>query len=132
MVGWEARSLWRSPRRLRYCGEGGECAKGQWRQACKDRQDRKGGGTAGARRRYPCGALEASSSLVTRDALELLICVGKGHEATESNVTPPTESPTEESPGLTLLTKLIFFGVIIGVVLSFLKTRKPTVEKSLA
>lgn len=125
MVGWEARSLWRSSRGLRYCGEGGKCAKGQWRQACQDGQDRKGGGTAGARRRYPCGALEASSSLVTRDALELLICVGKEHEATESDVTP-------QNPGLTLLTKLIFFGVIVGVVLSFLRTRKPTVEKSLA
>ena len=127
MVGWQACSLWRGFGRLRCRGEGRECAKRQWRQACKDRQDRKGGGTAGARRRYPRGALEASSSLVTRDAPELLICVGKEHEATESDVTPPTESP-----GLTLLTKLIFFGVIVGVVLSFLKTRKPMVEKSLA
>ena len=127
MVGWQARSLWRSFRRLRCRGESGKCAQRWWRQACKDRQDRKGGGIAGARRRYPCGALEASSSPVTRDALELLICVGKEDETTHSDVTPPTENP-----GLTLLTKLIFFGVIVGVVLSFLKTRKPMVEKSLA
>ena len=131
MVGWQACSLWRSSRRLRCCGDSGKCAQRWWRQACKDRQDRKGGGIAGARRRYPCGALEASSSPVTRDALELLIFVGKEDETTHSDVTPAKESSTE-NPGLTLLTKLIFFGVIVGVVLSFLKTRKPMVEKSLA
>ena len=47
-------------------------------------------------------------------------------ESTGSDVTPT------ESPGLSLLTKLIFFGVIVGVALSFLRTRKPMVEKSLA
>lgn len=152
MVGWKACSLWRSFGGLRYRGEGGKCAKRRWRQTCQDRQDRKGGGVAGARRRYPRGALDASSSLVTRDALESLICVGKeligsalpavpddeldvtlGNEPkqqpeiTGSDVTPPPESP-----GLSLLTKLIFFGVIVGVVLSFVRTRKPMVEKSLA
>ena len=152
MVGWKARCLWRSFRRLRYRGEGGRCAKRRRRQACQDRQDRQGGGAAGARRRYPRGALDASSSLVTRDALELLIRVGKEliggalpavpgdeldvtlgdepkqqPETTASDVTPPMENP-----GLGLLTKLIFFGVIVGVVLSFLRTRKPTIEKSLA
>ena len=44
-----------------------------------------------------------------------------------SDVIPPTENP-----GLSILTKMIFFGVIVGVVLSFLRSRKPTVEKSLA
>lgn len=45
-----------------------------------------------------------------------------------SDVAPPTESP-----GLSLLTKLIFFGVIVGIVLTLLKTRsKPMIEKSLA
>ena len=153
MVGWKACSLWRSFGRLRCGGEGGKRAKRRWRQALQDRQDRKGGGVAGARRRYPCGALDTSLPLVTRDALELLIRVGQEligsalpavpgdeldvtlgdeskppqPESTESNVTPPTESP-----GLSLLTKLIFFGVIVGVVLSLLRTRKPTVEKSLA
>ena len=48
-------------------------------------------------------------------------------ESTESHEAPPTESP-----GLSLLTKLIFFGVIVVVVLSLLRNRKPTVEKSLA
>ena len=38
-----------------------------------------------------------------------------------------------ESPGLSVVTKLIFFGLIVGVIFSFLRTRKPTVsEKSLA
>ena len=153
MVGWKACSLWGSFGRLRCRGEGGKRAKRRWRQARQDRQDRKGGGVAGARRRYPCGALDASSSLVTRDALALLIFVGQeligsalpavpgdeldvtlGDEpkqqqpkTTEPPVTPPTESH-----GLSLMTKLIFFGVIVGVVLSLLRTRKPTVEKSLA
>ena len=152
MVGWKACSLWGGFGRLRRRGEGGKCAKRRWRQARQDRQDRKGGGVAGARRRYPCGALDASSSLVTRDALALLIFVGQeligsalpavpgdeldvtlGDEpkqqpkTTESPVTPPTESH-----GLSLMTKLIFFGVIIVVVLSLLRSRKPTVEKSLA
>ena len=44
----------------------------------------------------------------------------------------PPEIPPTESPGLSVLTKLIFFGVIVGVVLSFLKTRERSVEKSLA
>ena len=152
MVGWKACSLWGGFGRLRRRGEGGKCAKRHWGQARQDRQDRKGGGVAGARRRYPCGALDASSSLVTRDALALLIFVGQdfigsalpavpgdeldvtlGDEPkqqpkfTESPVTPPTESH-----GLSLMTKLIFFGVIVVVVLSLLRTRKPTVEKSLA
>ena len=48
-------------------------------------------------------------------------------EATESHMAPP-----KESPGLSLITKLIFFGVIVGVVLSLLRNRKPPVEKSLA
>lgn len=153
MVGWKACGFWRNLGRLRHRGEGGKCAKRRWRQACQDRQDRKGRGTAGARRRYPRGALDASSSPVTRDALELLICVGKEligsalpavpgdeldvtlgdepkqqPETTGSDVTSPTESP-----GLSILTKLIFFGVIVGVALGFLRTRsKPMVEKSLA
>ena len=38
-----------------------------------------------------------------------------------------------ESPGTSALTKLIFFGVIVGVVLTFLRTRRASVsEKSLA
>lgn len=152
MVGWKACSLRRSFGRLRHRGEGGKCAKRRRRQACQNGQDRKGGGVTGARRRYPRGALEASSSLVTRDALELLICAGKEligsalpavpgdeldvtlgdepmqqQETTESDVITPTTSP-----GLSILTKLIFFGVIVGVVLSFLRTRKPVLEKSLA
>ena len=50
-------------------------------------------------------------------------------ETTEVDMTPP-----KENPGLSLLTKLIFFGLIVGIVLSLLRTRKPTasVEKSLA
>lgn len=157
MVGWKACSLWGGFRRLRHRGEGGKCAKRRWRQARQDGQDRKGWGVAGAQRRYPCGTLDVSSSLVTREALALLIFVGQeligsalpavpgdeldvtlGDEpkqqqqqqqpkTTESPVTPPTESH-----GLSLMTKLIFFGVIVGVVLSLLRTRKPTVEKSLA
>lgn len=153
MVGWKACSLWRSFGRLRDRGESGKCAEGRWRQACQARQDRKGRGNAGTRRRYPRGALNASPSPVTRDALELLICVGKEligsalpavpgdeldvtlgdelkkqTETTGSDVTPP-----RQSPGINIVTKLIFFGVIVGVVLSFLKTRgKPVVEKSLA
>ena len=52
----------------------------------------------------------------------------KQSEATEAVMTPSTESP-----GLSLLTKLIFFGVIIGAILGFLRTRKPgSAEKSLA
>ena len=152
MVRWKARSLWGSLGRLRYRGEGGKCAKRHWRQAHQDRQDRQGGGVASARRRYPRGALDSSSSLVTRDGLELLIRVGKeligsalpAVPGDELDVTledepkhqlettaPDAASPTE-SPGLSLLTKLIFFGVIVGVVLSFLRTRKPMIEKSLA
>ena len=155
MVGWKACSLWGGFRRLRRRGESGKCAKRRWRQARQDGQDCKGGGVAGAKRRYPCGTLDVSSSLVTRDALALLIFVGQeligsalpavpgdeldvtlGDEpkqqqqqpkTTESPVTPPTESH-----GLSLMTKLIFFGVIVGVVLSLLRTRKPTAEKSLA
>lgn len=42
-------------------------------------------------------------------------------------------TPSAESPGLTLMTKLMFFGVIVGVVLGFLRTRKHSMpEKSLA
>ena len=53
----------------------------------------------------------------------------------------PTSPDNEEisstgSPGLGLLTKLIFFGVIVGVVLTFFRSRKGSVqsgqEKSLA
>ena len=40
--------------------------------------------------------------------------------------------PSKESSGLSILTKLIFFGVIVGIALSLIRTRKPTVEKSLA
>lgn len=153
MVGWKACSLWRSFGRLRRRGEGGECAKRHWRQARQDGQDRKGGGVAGAGRRYPRRALDISSTLVSRDALELLIRVGQEiigsalpavpadeldvtlgdeskqqqPETTESHMAAPTESP-----GLSVLTKLIFFGVIVGVVLTLLRSRKPTVEKSLA
>ena len=125
MVGWKACSLWRSFGRLRCRGEGGECAKSRWRQAFQDGQNRKGGGVGGARRRYPRGALDAPSYLVTRDALELLICVGLVPETTGSEATT-----IKASPGLSLLTKLIFFGVIVGVALTFLRTRKPMVEKS--
>lgn len=152
MVGWKARGLWRSPGRLRCRDEGGKCAKRRWRQARQDRQDRKGGGVAGARRRYPRGALNASSSLVTRDARELLICIGQeligsalpavpgdeldvtlGDEPKQQPESPVSDvAPPTENPGLSVLTKLIFFGVIVGVVLSFLRTRKPMVEKSLA
>ena len=121
MAGRKACSFWRSVRRLRRCGEGRKCAKRRWRQAHQDRQDSKGGGVAGARRRYPRGALNTSSSHVTRDALELLIRVGQG-----------VIGSALQSPGLSLLTKLIFFGVIVGVVLSLLRNRKPPVEKSLA
>ena len=153
MVGWKACSLWGGLGRLRCCREGGKCAQGRWRQACQDGQDRQSGGVASARRRYPCGALDTSSSLVTRDALELLIRFGQEligsalpavpddeldvtlgdeskqqkHESTESHVTTPAESP-----GLSLITKLIFFGVIVGVALSLARSRKPMVEKSLA
>ena len=155
MVGWKTCSLWRSFGRLRCCGEGGECAQRHWRQARQDGQDRKGGGVAGARRRYPRRALDTSSTLVSRDALGLLIRIGQeligsalpavpgdeldvtlGDETkqqqqqpenTESHMAAPTESP-----GLSVLTKLIFFGVIVGVVLTLLRNRKPTVEKSLA
>jgi peptidyl-prolyl cis-trans isomerase B (cyclophilin B) len=42
-------------------------------------------------------------------------------------------TPSTESPGLSLLTKLIFFGVIVGVIFTFLKSRKGSVtEKNLA
>ena len=155
MAGWKACSLWRGSRRLRCCGEGGKCAKGEWRQAHQDCQDRKGGGVAGAGRRYPRGALNSSLSLVTRDALGLLIRVGQenigsalpavpgdeldvtlGDESKQPQQQPGTTeshmAPASESPGLSLLTKLIFFGVIVGVVLSLLRNRKPTIEKSLA
>ena len=156
LAGWKACSLWRSLRRLRRRGEGGKRAERRWRQAQQDRQDSKGGGVADARRRYPRGALNTSSSHVTRDALGLLIRVGQEvigsalpavpddeldvtlgdepkqqqqqqAESTESHLAPP-----KESPGLSLITKLIFFGVIVGVVLSLLRNRKPPVEKSLA
>ncbi len=44
-----------------------------------------------------------------------------------------TLSTSTESPGLSLLTKLIFFGAMVGVVLTFLRSRKASVqEKSLA
>lgn len=44
-----------------------------------------------------------------------------------------TLSASAETPGLTLVTKLLFFGVIIGVVLAFLRSRKGSVQqKSLA
>lgn len=135
MVGWKACSLWRSSGRLRYRGEGGKCAQRRWRQACQDRQDRKGRGVAGARRRYPRGALDASSSLVTRDTLGSLICVGKEPIGSALPAVPGDELDVtlgDERPGLSVLTKLIFFGVIVGIVLSFLRTRKPMVEKSLA
>ncbi|KAM0802763.1 cyclophilin-like domain-containing protein [Usnea florida] len=57
-----------------------------------------------------------------------------GDEAQQQAETPVSEgAPPTESPGLSLLTKLIFFGVIVGVALSLLKTRsKPVIEKSLA
>ena len=57
-----------------------------------------------------------------------------GDEAQQQAETPVSEgAPPTESPGLSLLTKLIFFGVIVGVALTLLKTRsKPVIEKSLA
>lgn len=52
----------------------------------------------------------------------------KKPEATGAAVTP-----SFESSGLSLVTKLCFFGVIVGVVFGFLRTRKPGIaEKSLA
>ena len=93
----------------------------------------------------------------TRDALELLIRVDQDligsalpavpgdeldvtlgdepkqqQQQQESESTESHEAPPTESPGLSLLTNLIFFGVIVVVVLSLLRNRKPTVEKSLA
>ena len=42
-------------------------------------------------------------------------------------------SHTMDSPGMSLLTKMIFFGVIVGIALTFLRSRKVGVqEKSLA
>ena len=72
------------------------------------------------------------SALPAVDGDELDVTLGdetkQQPETTESDVTSPSENP-----GLSLLTKLIFFGLIVGVVLSFLRTRsKPVVEKSLA
>lgn len=51
----------------------------------------------------------------------------------EPEATGAVVTPSFESPGLSLVTKLCFFGVIVGVVFGFLKTRKPAIaEKSLA
>ena len=57
-----------------------------------------------------------------------------GDEAQQKAEIPVSElAPPTESPGLSLVTKLIFFGVIVGVALSLLRTRsKPMIEKSLA
>jgi len=53
---------------------------------------------------------------------------GKLPESADNEIFSPTENP-----GLSLMTKLIFFGVIIGAVLGFLRTRKGSMqEKSLA
>ena len=42
-------------------------------------------------------------------------------------------SPSTESPGLSLITKLVLFGAIIGIALGYSRTRKGSVqEKSLA
>ena len=54
--------------------------------------------------------------------------IAKEPEATGVVVNSPSESE-----GLSLVTKLCFFGVIVGVVFGFLRTRKPGIaEKSLA
>ena len=51
----------------------------------------------------------------------------------EPETTGAVASPPLESPGLSLVTKLCFFGVIVGVVFGFLRTRKPSIaEKGLA
>ena len=51
----------------------------------------------------------------------------------EPEATGAVVTPSLESPGLSLVTKLCFFGVIVGVVFGFLRTRKPAIaEKSLA
>ena len=51
----------------------------------------------------------------------------------QSGITDAIVTPSTESPGLSLLTKLLFFGVIVGIVLVFIKNRKGGItEKSLA
>ena len=39
---------------------------------------------------------------------------------------------SSKSAGMGLLAKLIFFGIIVGLIMMFLKSRKSPVEKSLA
>ena len=51
----------------------------------------------------------------------------------QSGITDAIVTPSTESPGLSFLTKLLFFGVIVGIVLAFMKNRKGGItEKSLA
>ena len=65
---------------------------------------------------------------------ELDVTIDKPEEpAKEPEATDAVVAPSLESPGLSLVTKLCFFGVIVGVVFGFLRTRKPGIaEKSLA
>ncbi len=54
-------------------------------------------------------------------------------EKQSSSVDTETLQTPTESPGLSLLTKLIFFGVVAGVIFTFLRNRRGSVqEKSLA
>ena len=65
---------------------------------------------------------------------ELDVTIGKPKDPVkEPEATGAVVTPSFESPGLSLVTKLCFFGVIVGVVFGLLRTRKPGIaEKSLA
>lgn len=65
---------------------------------------------------------------------ELDVTIGKPkQDEKQPDTTDAAVTPSTESPGLSLLTKLLFFGVIVGIVLTFMRTRKASVtEKSLA
>lgn len=78
---------------------------------------------------------EIIGSALLADPNDNLDVTPTGETKTEksSAVADAAVTPSTESPGLSLLTKLIFFGVIVGVIFSFFKTRKGSApEKSLA
>ena len=65
---------------------------------------------------------------------ELDVTIGTPEDPVkEPEATGAVVTQSFENPGLSLVTKLCFFGVIVGVVFGFLRTRKPGIaEKSLA
>ena len=57
---------------------------------------------------------------------------GEGSSKKIEKETTPIGAPSSEDRGMGVFAKLIFFGVIVGIIVVFLKSRKGSADKSLA